>query len=336
MLGGAVSDWLTRRVGVRDPAGLLPSVRFAVESAVLSALAASAAGTDRRTDRPDDESVPSPASAPLSRMLLLGAARDALFPATTVEINALIGDDVATPEAAAAEAKALVDAGHRCLKVKVARGSGPAGARDDAIRLAAIRAAVGPDVAIRADANRRWSLNDALTFGLQASNINLEYVEEPVADPMADLSAFHCTTGVPVALDESVDEALAATAATAAATAAAAATALADLMEPTFGVVALVLKPSVLGGFEACAAAAAAARSRGISSVVTTAFDAGVGTAACAHLAAALDAAAVAAASDCLLTATAADEAAEAAAITTTTGVNGLSAMGGGLSLIHI
>ena len=33
-------------------------------------------------------------------------------------------------------------------------------------------------------------------------------VEEPVADPMADLAAFHCTTGVPVALDESVDEAL--------------------------------------------------------------------------------------------------------------------------------
>ena len=33
------------------------------------------------------------------------------------------------------------------------------------------------DVGLRADANRRWSLNDALTFGLQVSNLNLQYVE---------------------------------------------------------------------------------------------------------------------------------------------------------------
>jgi isochorismate synthase/2-succinyl-5-enolpyruvyl-6-hydroxy-3-cyclohexene-1-carboxylate synthase/2-succinyl-6-hydroxy-2,4-cyclohexadiene-1-carboxylate synthase/O-succinylbenzoate synthase len=68
--------------------------------------------------------------------------------------------------------------------------------------------------------------------------------------------------------------------------------ALEELFEPTFGVVALVLKPGLLGGFEACAAAAAAARTKGVNAVVTTAFESGVGVAACAHLAAALDAAA--------------------------------------------
>ena len=51
-------------------------------------------------------------------------------------------------------------------------------------------------------------VHPSLTFGLQVADIGLQYIEEPVADPMADLSAFHCTTGVPVALDESVDEAL--------------------------------------------------------------------------------------------------------------------------------
>ena len=71
-----------------------------------------------------------------------------------------------------------------------------------------------------------------------------------MADPMADLSAFHCTTGVPVALDRSVDEALTAAGrassgsgsgsgsrgnTTAAGTAGEAAAALADLMEPTLG-----------------------------------------------------------------------------------------------------
>ena len=95
---------------------------------------------------------------------------------------------------------------------------------------------------------------------------------------LEDLAAFHCTTGVPVALDESVDDAT--RRAMNAGTSIAAATA--EFFEPTFGVVALVLKPSVLGGFEPCAAAAAAARNRGVAAVVSAAFESGVGVAACA------------------------------------------------------
>ena len=183
ILGGGVSDWLRGVVGVVDPdVSMLPSVRFAVESAVLSALA-------------------SP-GAPLADVLLLGAegleeedhvpdssGGDSSVhtqPETTkshpwsVEINALIEANL-TPEAAAAEALALVRAGHGCLKLKVARGEGSAGAFEDAARLRAIRDAVGPHVSLRADANRRWSLNDALSFGLQAADVRLEYIEEPVS-----------------------------------------------------------------------------------------------------------------------------------------------------------
>jgi isochorismate synthase/2-succinyl-5-enolpyruvyl-6-hydroxy-3-cyclohexene-1-carboxylate synthase/2-succinyl-6-hydroxy-2,4-cyclohexadiene-1-carboxylate synthase/O-succinylbenzoate synthase len=64
--------------------------------------------------------------------------------------------------------------------------------------------------------------------------------------------------------------------------------------------VALVLKPSLIGGFEACSLAAAAARTKGVNAVVTTAFESGVGVAACAHLAAALDAAATRAAGEAI------------------------------------
>jgi isochorismate synthase/2-succinyl-5-enolpyruvyl-6-hydroxy-3-cyclohexene-1-carboxylate synthase/2-succinyl-6-hydroxy-2,4-cyclohexadiene-1-carboxylate synthase/O-succinylbenzoate synthase len=183
ILGGGVSDWLRGVVGVVDPdVSMLPSVRFAVESAVLSALAS-----------PD---------APLADVLLLGAEASAeedrvpdsssgdssvhTQPETTkphpwsVEINALIEANL-TPEAAAAQALALVRAGHGCLKLKVARGEGSAGAFEDAARLRAIRDAVGPHVSLRADANRRWSLNDALSFGLQAADVRLEYIEEPVS-----------------------------------------------------------------------------------------------------------------------------------------------------------
>ena len=132
-------------------------------------------------------------------------------------------------------------------------------------------------------------MNDALAFGLRAMRFDLQYVEEPVRDIESDLAAFHCTTGVPVALDESVDDALLRARNK---NNASVADALEELFEPTFGVVALVLKPGVLGGLEACAAAAAAARTKGVNAVVTTAFESGVGVSACAHLAAALDAAA--------------------------------------------
>ena len=109
---------------------------------------------------------------------------------TTVSANALATTCTGPHELAVAEAEALVRAGHRCLKFKVARpGSTPL---EDAARLSAVRRAVGPGVGLRADANRGWALNDALTFGLGVLDADLEYVEEPVADPLADLAAFHC------------------------------------------------------------------------------------------------------------------------------------------------
>ena len=68
-----------------------------------------------------------------------------------------------------------------------------------------MRAAVGPAVELRCDANRAWDLAAAAAFGLAAAPARLQYVEEPVADPAADLAAFHSATGLPTALDESVD-----------------------------------------------------------------------------------------------------------------------------------
>ena len=296
LLGGAVTDWLCETVGIRVVDALLPSVRFALESAVLSALVAGAAAHSAHsetTKKTKDEK-----AFALADALAYGAARVSPSEGSNsvsnqtraVEINALIAScDGDTPESAAREAAALVKQGYRCLKIKVARGSGAAGATADADRVEAIREAVGPDVALRCDANRGWSLNDALAFGLRAMRFDLQYVEEPVRDIESDLAAFHCTTGVPVALDESVDDALLRARNK---NNASVADALEELFEPTFGVVALVLKPGVLGGLEACAAAAAAARTKGVNAVVTTAFESGVGVSACAHLAAALDAAA--------------------------------------------
>ena len=303
LLGGAINEWLVNVVGVQVVDTLLPSVRFAVESAALAALCASA---DRNETETEEKSFL------LADALEKGAAHAPSFSSSSekddsddtraVEINALIAScDGDTPLSAATEAKRLVEQGYRCLKIKVARGVGAAGAAFDADRVEAIREAVGPDVTLRCDANRGWSLNDALTFGLRVTDLNLQYVEEPVRDVENDLAAFHCTTGVPVALDESVDEVFAKCFSKSdTQTSTSVADALEELFEPTFGVVALVLKPSLIGGFEACSLAAAAARTKGVNAVVTTAFESGVGVAACAHLAAALDAAAERAAGEAI------------------------------------
>src|SRR5205814_112110 len=73
-------------------------------------------------------------------LLLGGRARDAL------RISRVIG--IAEPEAMAAAAERHVAAGFRTVKVKVGDPGDPA---RDVARVAAVREAVGPDVAIKVD-----------------------------------------------------------------------------------------------------------------------------------------------------------------------------------------
>ena len=117
---------------------------------------------------------------------LLGAA------AGEVEVNATIGSS--DRAGAATEAAAARAAGFRCLKAKVAIG-------DDAGRLAAIRAAAGPDMEIRIDANGAWSVDEALASLRVLEPVGIELCEEPVAglDAIARVSA---STLVPIAIDE--------------------------------------------------------------------------------------------------------------------------------------
>ena len=76
-----------------------------------------------------------------------------------VPVNATLGATDRAGAAAAAEAAAR--AGFGCVKVKVGVG-------DDAGRVAAVRAALGPDVAIRVDANGAWSTAHEALANLRA------------------------------------------------------------------------------------------------------------------------------------------------------------------------
>src|SRR6185503_12167665 len=100
--------------------------------------------------------------------------------------------------AAAAGADAVMR-GYAAVKVKVGVG-------DDAGRVAAVRAAVGPAVAIRADANGAWSSPQEALANLRALEpLGLELCEEPVhgIDAMREVRA---ESPMPVALDETAVE----------------------------------------------------------------------------------------------------------------------------------
>jgi len=178
--------------------------------------------------------------------------------AVPVAVNALIGaEDRAGAAGAAAEAAA---AGYRCVKVKVGIG-------DDAGRLAAVRAAVGPDVAIRADANGAWgSPREALANLRALAPIGLELCEEPVhgLDALRELRA---ESPVPVAIDESAAEPGAAGAGAADA---------------------VCLKIARCGGIGGVLRDAREARAAGAAVYLASTFDGPLGIAAGLHAAAAL------------------------------------------------
>ena len=190
--------WLEREVGI-GPGVLWPSVAVAVEEAVLGALAI-AQGYSLADLLSGNATASLSAAAAGTAGATSGASatsRDA------VAVNGLL-PGAGSSEDLVAAALQLVDQGYSCLKVKVGRRLNP---EDDAKVLVALRKALGPNVGLRADANRAWDLGQALVFGRLVSGMSLEYVEEPLQNP-EDLLGFYEETGVPVGLDESVDDGL--------------------------------------------------------------------------------------------------------------------------------
>jgi len=124
---------------------------------------------------------------------LLGAAE-----AAAVEVNATIAaPDRASAASAAAAAR---DAEYGCVKVKVGLG-------DDAGRLAAVRAAAGPEMAIRVDANGAWSVDEALAALRAFEPVGIELCEQPAAD-VDDCAEVAVQSPIPIALDESAPDGL--------------------------------------------------------------------------------------------------------------------------------
>jgi O-succinylbenzoate synthase len=96
-------------------------------------------------------------------------------------------------------------AGCQTAKVKVAERGQPL--IEDAGRLEAVRAALGPTGKVRIDANGGWTVDEALHAVRELERFDLEYVEQPCAsvDELADLRRrLRAGLQVPVAADESI------------------------------------------------------------------------------------------------------------------------------------
>jgi L-alanine-DL-glutamate epimerase-like enolase superfamily enzyme len=178
-------------------------------------------------------------------------------PAFEVPVNATI---TALDRAGAAEQAAhAVREGFTCLKLKVGVG-------DDAGRVAAVRAAAGPEAALRLDANGAWSIEQAVSTIEALSPAGLELVEEPTHG-LAAVRAVRERVAVRVAIDETAGEPGALGAG------------VAD---------AVCLKVSRCGGIAALLAAAALVRASGAEVYLASTLDGPLGVAAALHAAAAL------------------------------------------------
>jgi len=123
---------------------------------------------------------------------LLGGFREAVVTDLTLSIK--------KPEEMAKDAARAVSRGFEALKVKV--GVDP---EEDLERVRRIREAVGPDIAIRIDANQGWTVCQAIEVLKRLERFDIELAEQPVtADDIKGLAKIRKNSSIPVMADESV------------------------------------------------------------------------------------------------------------------------------------
>jgi O-succinylbenzoate synthase len=171
-------------------------------------------------------------------------------PRPTVGLNALITNLL---EEGPEQARQCRERGYRAVKVKVGRA--PLDREVDALRR--VRAELGAAIALRADANRAWSVGEAVAFAEATRELDVAYVEEPLASPsrLAELAA---QTDLPIALDETTRQVGP------------------EVLRDGPPVRAVVLKPTLLGLREA-QAWSRAATAQGSLPVLSASYESGVG-----------------------------------------------------------
>ena len=184
----------------------------------------------------------------------------ARHPRTTVPVNGLLSGE---QDEVLGKARRMKHAGYRTVKLKV-------GARTVAEDVGLVRAlgeVLGAGISLRLDANRAWGYEEATEFVRGVAGASFQYIEEPLADP-ARIPELAGEFGVPIALDESL-----------------VGMEPGELEEHRYAR-AVVLKPTLIGGISRTLLMAERALRLGMTPVVSSAYESGVGTAALVALAA--------------------------------------------------
>jgi L-alanine-DL-glutamate epimerase-like enolase superfamily enzyme len=115
---------------------------------------------------------------------LLGGARDRLPAYASTMCGDEIPGGLATPEEYAAFATCLVARGYRAIKLHtwMPPVSFAPSVSADIAACAAVRAAVGPDIALMLDANHWYSRMDALRLGRALDELGFAWYEEPMME----------------------------------------------------------------------------------------------------------------------------------------------------------
>jgi o-succinylbenzoate synthase len=175
-----------------------------------------------------------------------------------VPVNGLLSG---SPREALEEARRMRDAGYQTVKLKV----GGRGVEEDVGLVRRLCDELGDDMSLRLDANRAWSYEEAARFVRDAPSF--EYIEEPLADP-ARLPDLVLEFGAVVALDESLVGLQP------------------EELEKHGYARGVVLKPTLLGGISRTLRMAEHALRLGMTPVLSSAYESGVGTAGLVALAA--------------------------------------------------
>ncbi|XP_031479416.1 protein PHYLLO, chloroplastic isoform X2 [Nymphaea colorata] len=243
---GSFALWMWRTIGIQ-PSTIFPSVRCGLEMAVLNALAA--VKNSSMLDL-----ILGGESLHIYRMDTAGKC---ISNATRVQTCALVDSD-GSAEDIIDRVSQLVKDGFSTVKLKVARRASPS---EDAAIIQAIRNRLGYQINIRVDANRMWTFEEAIEFGKCIASDSLQYIEEPVQNE-EDIVRFCEETSLPVALDETIDNFKG------------------DIYKLTKflhpGIVAFVIKPSYIGGFENSSLIAEWAEQHGKMAVISGAFESSI------------------------------------------------------------
>lgn len=205
----------------------LPALRSGIEQAILNLIC-----IERKTTLSDLFNIPA---------------------AKNISVNGVIG--ILNTDDAVNKAKELKADGFRTLKVKVGRNN----FEYDYKILKSIRDVIGKNLKLRIDANGKWDTNEAIDNLKQIESLDIEYIEQPVAD-VEYFSRIKTGTSIPLAADESIrtyEDAV-------------------NIIRKNLAAV-LILKPMMLGGLTTTLKIISEAEQNNLKIVITSSFETSIG-----------------------------------------------------------